>query len=157
MPPVDVGAEVRRNRALNCWPWVRSFDPFPRRRDPLAGGNGRGVTNHGYESARLGAENAEAVFFVVEGDALDEACQRFLGRRCLGWLHAILGLRRRPRGAWAGWRDYVAVISSLIRWTVPVPSPSILATLSMPTPFSSCFLALRSRAMSTLGRPSRVP
>jgi hypothetical protein len=24
----------------------------------------------------------------VEGDALDDACQRFLDRRCGGWLHA---------------------------------------------------------------------
>src|SRR5271170_4144067 len=24
MPSTEVGADVRRNRALNCWPWVRS-------------------------------------------------------------------------------------------------------------------------------------
>jgi hypothetical protein len=43
-------------------------------------------------SARLGPQNAEAVFLIVEGDALDEACQRFMGRRCLGWLHTgVLG------------------------------------------------------------------
>jgi hypothetical protein len=29
MPSGDVGAEVRRNRALNCWPWVRSLTHSP--------------------------------------------------------------------------------------------------------------------------------
>jgi hypothetical protein len=29
MPSTEVGAEVRRNRALNCWPWVRSFTHSP--------------------------------------------------------------------------------------------------------------------------------
>src|SRR3954471_16380873 len=29
MPSVVVGAEVRRNRDLNCWPWVRSLTHSP--------------------------------------------------------------------------------------------------------------------------------
>ena len=29
MPSTEVGAEVRRNRALNCWPWVRSLTHWP--------------------------------------------------------------------------------------------------------------------------------
>ena len=29
MPSIDVGAEVRRNRALNCCPWVRSLTHSP--------------------------------------------------------------------------------------------------------------------------------
>src|SRR5271155_236597 len=29
MPSTEVGADVRRNRALNCWPWVRSFTHSP--------------------------------------------------------------------------------------------------------------------------------
>src|SRR3990170_1851007 len=29
MPSIDVGAEVFRNRALNCWPWVRSLIHSP--------------------------------------------------------------------------------------------------------------------------------
>src|SRR6516164_1306144 len=29
MPSIDVGADVRRNRALNCWPWVRSLTHSP--------------------------------------------------------------------------------------------------------------------------------
>src|SRR6266567_669665 len=29
MPSTEVGAEVLRNLALNCWPWVRSFTQSP--------------------------------------------------------------------------------------------------------------------------------
>src|SRR5678810_1090126 len=29
MPSIDVGAEVFRNRALNCWPWMRSLIHSP--------------------------------------------------------------------------------------------------------------------------------
>ena len=29
MPSIDVGAEVRMKRALNCWPWVRSLTHSP--------------------------------------------------------------------------------------------------------------------------------
>src|SRR5262250_585333 len=29
MPSADVGGDVRRNRALNCWPWVRSLIHSP--------------------------------------------------------------------------------------------------------------------------------
>src|SRR5215510_9902216 len=29
MPSAEVGGEVRRNRALNCWPCVRSFTHSP--------------------------------------------------------------------------------------------------------------------------------
>jgi hypothetical protein len=41
-----------------------------------------------------------------------------------------------------------------MRWTVPVPIPSDLATLKIPTPFASCFRTLRSIALSIFGRPS---
>src|SRR6516225_4841463 len=41
-----------------------------------------------------------------------------------------------------------------MRWTVPVPMPSDLATFKMPTPFASCFRTLRSAALSVFGRPS---
>lgn len=37
--------------------------------------------------ARLRAQNAEAVLRIVERDALDEARQHFLGRRCHLWFH----------------------------------------------------------------------
>jgi hypothetical protein len=29
MPSAEVGAEQRRKRALNCWPWVRSLTHSP--------------------------------------------------------------------------------------------------------------------------------
>ena len=29
MPSAEVGGDVRRNRALNCWPWVRSLTQSP--------------------------------------------------------------------------------------------------------------------------------
>ena len=29
MPSAEVEGDVRRNRALNCWPWVRSFTQSP--------------------------------------------------------------------------------------------------------------------------------
>jgi len=35
-----------------------------------------------------------------------------------------------------------------MRCTVPVPSPSDLATFKIPTPFASCFRTLRSAALS---------
>src|SRR5262249_12872162 len=44
-----------------------------------------------------------------------------------------------------------------MRWTVPVPIPSDLATFKMPTPFASCFRTLRSVALSIFGRPSFTP
>ena len=29
MPSAEFGGEARRNRALNCWPWVQSFTHWP--------------------------------------------------------------------------------------------------------------------------------
>ena len=47
-------------------------------------GDHRGVADDGDQfavAARLDAQNAKAVFHVVEGDALDKACQNLPGRR----------------------------------------------------------------------------
>jgi len=44
-----------------------------------------------------------------------------------------------------------------MRWTVPVPIPSDLATFKMPTTFASSFRTLRSVALSIFGRPSFTP
>jgi hypothetical protein len=52
--------------------------PLARGCDPFAGGDGRGMANHGYHiamPARLGAQNAEAILDVMVGDALDKAGQ----------------------------------------------------------------------------------
>ena len=58
-------------------------DPFAGCGDPLPGGNDRGVADDGHQiamSARFRPQYAKAVFRIVEGDALDEARQHFLGR-----------------------------------------------------------------------------
>jgi hypothetical protein len=47
--------------------------------------------------------------------------------------------------------------SFAMRWTVPVPMPSDLATFKIPTPFASCFRTFRSVALSIFGRPSFTP
>src|ERR1700687_2150536 len=80
MPSMDVGAEARRE--LLAMGLV--VDPFARRCDPLAGGDHRGVADDGDQfavAARLDAQDAQAVLGVVEGDALDKACQNLPGRR----------------------------------------------------------------------------
>src|SRR5262249_5206493 len=64
-------------------------DPFAGGRDPLAGGNGCDMANHGHDvtmPARPGAQNTKTILGVVVGYSLDEARQHFLGR----------GFRLRP-------------------------------------------------------------
>src|SRR5438552_5168446 len=56
-------------------------DPFARGGDPLTGGNGCGMADHGHDltmPARLDAQDAEAVLLVVVGDALDETGEHLL-------------------------------------------------------------------------------
>ncbi len=72
MPSAEVGGDVRRNLALNCWPCVRSLTQSPE----------AGVANYGDDitmTTRPGAQNAEAILGIVVGDALDETRQHFLG------------------------------------------------------------------------------
>ena len=47
--------------------------------------------------------------------------------------------------------------SFAMRWTVPVPIPSDLATFEIPMPFASCFRTLRSVVLSIFGLPSFTP
>ena len=57
-------------------------DPFARGGDPLTGGNGSGMADHGHDvtmPTRLGAQNAEAILGVMIGDALNEIGQHLLG------------------------------------------------------------------------------
>ena len=55
-------------------------DPFARRGDPFAGGDGGGVPHHRDQiamAARLDAENAEAVVAIVVGDAFNQTRDHF--------------------------------------------------------------------------------
>ena len=52
---------------------------------------------------------------------------------------------------------FLHLSSFAMRWTVPVPMPSDLATFKIPTPFASCFRTFRSVALSIFGRPSFTP
>ena len=52
---------------------------------------------------------------------------------------------------------FLHLSSFAMRWTVPVPIPSDLATFKIPMPFASCFRTLRSVVLSIFGRPSFTP
>src|SRR5215831_579507 len=59
-------------------------DPFAGGRDPLAGGNGGGMANHGHDvtmPACPGAQNAKTILGVVVGYSFDEARQHL----AVGW------------------------------------------------------------------------
>ncbi len=78
-------------------------DPFARRGDPFAGGDGGGVPHHRDQiavAARLDAENAEAVVAIVVGDALDKARQHFMGRWFGLGFHANAITKKAQRSRW---------------------------------------------------------
>src|SRR6516225_6363034 len=82
MPSADVGAEVRRKRALNCWPWVRSLTHWPEAMIHFA--RGSRMADHRHDdtvSPRPRAQDAETILSVVVGYSLDETCQHFPGAR----------------------------------------------------------------------------
>jgi hypothetical protein len=57
-------------------------DPFAGCGDPLAGGNGRGMSDDRYQVAVtpcLDPENAETVVVIMESNSLDETGENFLG------------------------------------------------------------------------------
>ena len=57
-------------------------DPFAGCGDPLARGNGRGMSDDRYQVAvtpRLDPENAETVVVIMESNSLDETGENFLG------------------------------------------------------------------------------
>ena len=75
MPSAEVGGDVRRKRALNCWPCVRSLIHSP------DGCYGCGMADNGHDvtmTTRLGSQNAKAVLDIMVRDALDEAGKNFL-------------------------------------------------------------------------------
>ena len=90
MPSIEVGADVRMKRALNCWPWVRSLIHSPEAVTHSPARDGRGVADDSDQvamAACLDPQNAEATFGIVERDALDKAGEHFLGRGFLVVLH----------------------------------------------------------------------
>src|SRR6476620_3662449 len=95
MPSIDVGAEVFRNRALNCWPWVRSLIHSPDAvihspAEIVAAWPTTVTTSRCPRAFARRTQNAEAVLGVVEGDALDKTGEHFLGRRLRFRLHRIV-------------------------------------------------------------------
>src|SRR6266567_2296370 len=84
MPSTEVGAEVLRKRALNCWPWVRSLTPAAGGRNPLAGRDRGGVADQGDQLALapgLDPQDAKAVLGVLVSDALDQSGEHLT----IGW------------------------------------------------------------------------
>src|SRR5450759_5519397 len=87
VPSMDVGADVRRKRALNCWPWVWSLTHSPEAviHSPAEIMAAWPITvTRVAMSARLDPQNTKAVVAIMEGDTLDKASQNLLGRRL--WL-----------------------------------------------------------------------
>ena len=84
MPSSDVGAEVLRNRALNCWPWVLSLVQSPETvihspaESPSMADDGDEVA----VTARLHPDDAEAVLGVLVGDPLNQPSEHLP----IGWL-----------------------------------------------------------------------
>jgi len=75
MPSAEVGGDVRRNRALNCWPWMRSFIHSPEAVIHSPAENGCRMADHGHHittPTRFGSQNAKAILSVVVGDSFDE-------------------------------------------------------------------------------------
>src|SRR5206468_3019414 len=98
---LDAVGRSRRQRAqeprLELLAMGAIVDPFACGRDPLTGGNGRGMADNCYDitmPTRLGSKNAEAVLSVVIGDALDEAGQHSLR----GWFRLRLHVDYRIIG-----------------------------------------------------------
>ena len=93
---MDVGAEVRIKRDLNCWPWVRSLihSPDAVTHSPAAITAAWPTTVIKSRCPRALMRNAKTILAILERDALDKASQDLPGR-CFQ-----LGLRRaRSRDA----------------------------------------------------------
>src|SRR6266851_7293383 len=80
IPSTDAGAEVLRNRALNCWPWVRSLTQLPVPY-PLPGRDRRGVADQRHQLALapgLHPQDAKAILGVLVSHALDQSGEHLL-------------------------------------------------------------------------------
>ena len=81
MPSADVGGRGAQEPRLELLTVGAVVDPVARRGNPLAGRNGCGVPNDRHDvpmSAHFGAQDAEAIFGIVIGHAIDETRQNFL-------------------------------------------------------------------------------
>ena len=102
MPSAEVGGDVRRNRALNCWPCVRSLTHSPDAVIHSPAAIACGMADNGYDitmSTRLGAQNAKAILGIMVRDALDEAGNNLLRRFLRRGLHGDLGGETRSMSA----------------------------------------------------------
>ena len=81
MPSAEVGGDVRRNRALNCCPCVRSLTHSPDAVIHSPAAMDCGMADDGYDvtmTTRLGPQNAKPVLSIVVGYPFDETCKHFL-------------------------------------------------------------------------------
>ena len=72
MPSAEVGGDGRRNRALNCWPCVRSLTHSPDAVIHSPAAIVCGMPDNGHDitmTARLGAQHAKAILGVMIRDA----------------------------------------------------------------------------------------
>ena len=130
MPSTEVGAEVLQKPRLELLAVGAVVDPFARRGDPLAGGDRRGVADHGDEiamAARLDPQNAEAVLGIVERHPLDQAGEHLLGRCFRLRLHAEMlrspvSARATPSNGRAGGRQMNCWVSAQRRRGTPRPT-----------------------------------
>jgi hypothetical protein len=77
------GGRAAQKAGLELLAMSTVVDPFARGGDPLAGGDRGGMPDGGHQvtmSARLDAQNAEAVLGIVVGDSLDETREHLLSR-----------------------------------------------------------------------------
>jgi len=107
MPSAEVGRRSAQKPRLELLTIGAVVDPIARGGDPLAGRNGRRVPNHGHDIAmpsRLGPQDAEAIFGIVIGDALDEARQNFLIQCCRMrfHIHQVIDACAEPASPTAG-------------------------------------------------------
>jgi hypothetical protein len=109
---------------------------------------------------RLACRNAAGMkkFAAFPGGALTDFGFQ---KRGVGWVRAPACAFVRSRAV-AQRQEEAAIVflhlsSCAIRWTVPVPIPSDLATFKIPMPFASCLRTLRSVVLFIFGRPSFTP
>ena len=85
MPSAVVGGAAAQETGAELQAVRPVVDPLPGHLDEFAGGDRSRVTDDGDQIAltpRLDPQHAEAAVHVVEGDALDEAGEGVLRRRC---------------------------------------------------------------------------